>query len=83
MKVEVSKEAFWTGGAFESLFPNMDFDVFVQVGFLSKVLRAIIIRTLVRSLSCMNPQVIKEVVPFPEVFVTVSMFAFQDLYASL
>ena len=57
--------------------------MFIEVGLLSKVLRAVVIWALVWSLLSVDSKVVEEVVPLPEVPVTILVFALQDFNASL
>jgi hypothetical protein len=70
-KVEICKETLVTYVTIESSFSYVELNVFVKISFLSKSLLAVLIGTLVRFLIGMDPQVIKEVMPFSEVFSTV------------
>ncbi len=62
--------------ATEAFDPIMDLYVFVQVRSLSETKAAIGYRTYVRSLVGVNPQMIKEIVPFSKPLVAVFMVTF-------
>ncbi len=83
VEVEVCEETLGALIALESLFPNMDLNMFIEVGFLGKVLRAVVIWALVWSLLSVDSEVVEEIVPFPEVPVTIFVLALQYFNASL
>lgn len=69
-------------GATKSFDSFMDFNMFVKVGSLSKTEIAISESAFIRPFIGMNPKMIKKIVPFSEVFVTVFLVAFENFYIS-
>lgn len=67
----------------ESFFSRMNFQMFVQIGFLCEAESTILEGARVRLLVGMDPQVVKEIVPFSEILVTSIFFAFEDLDLTL
>jgi hypothetical protein len=65
--------------ALESLDSTMYFDMFIEVGSLGKAKSTIRERTAVRSFVCVDSEVIKEVVPFSEMFTAIFVITFQNL----
>lgn len=61
----------------------MDLDMLVEVGTLCKAMVAVWIFASVWSLICVDSEVVKEVVPLPEPFVTAHLIALQNLNKSL
>jgi|LauGreDrversion4_2_1035121.scaffolds.fasta_scaffold116098_1 hypothetical protein len=56
----------------------MNFHMLVQISSLSKAEIAIFESTLIRSLICVNPKMVEEIVPFSEPFVAIFMVTFKD-----
>ena len=63
-------------GALESLNTPMYLHMFVKVGSLSETVPAPSVGTIIGSLVSVDPQVVKEVVPFAEMLAKISMVAF-------
>ena len=61
----------------------MHFYMFIEVSLLCKRQETPLEVTLVRTLICVDPQVIKEIVPLPEVLATVFFIALQNFDDSL
>jgi hypothetical protein len=59
-----------TAKSFDS---SMYFNMFVEIGSLSETEPAIFVRTYIRSLIRVDPEMIKEIMPFPEPFVAALM----------
>jgi hypothetical protein len=78
LKVEVSIEHSWTVLAFESLYSPVHFYVFVKVGPLCEGKLTSRLRAFVGSFVSVDPKMVKEVVPLPEVLGAARVFAFQN-----
>ena len=61
----------------------MHFHMLVQISSLSEAKIAIFESALIRSLVCVNPEMIKEIVPFPEPLVAILVVAFKHFDVSL
>lgn len=65
--------------ALESFCSPMDFYMFIQVCLLSEGESAVWIWAQVGSFICVDSQMIKEIVPFPEVFAAVFLITLENL----
>ena len=63
-------------GAFESLHSSMHLNMLVKVSSLGETVSTANVRTIVWSFIGVNSEVVEEVVPFAEMFPTVSMVTF-------
>ena len=81
LHVEVSVEHTVAKLALESLLASVDFFMLAQISSLGE--GDVTDLAFIRSLICMDSEVIEEVVPLPEVLVAVLMVAFQHLDLSL
>jgi hypothetical protein len=59
----------------KSLYSAMNFDMLIQVGFLSEAILTSWVITFIWSLIGMNSKVVKEIVPFSEVFSAILVIA--------
>ena len=80
IQIEFCKEASVTVLASKSLLALMDLKMLVEVGLLSERMITALERTVIRSLVCVDPKVIEEVVPFSEDFLAVCMSASKKSY---
>lgn len=83
LQIEVCEEALLTDVASEALVALVDLYVFVQVRSLSEPMVTVREVASVRSLICVDAQVVKEIVPFPEPLVAVGLIAFEHLDEAL
>ena len=83
LQIEVGEEHAGTVRTCKSPYSLMHFQVFIQICFLSKTKLATFMVTLVRSLISMNSKMIKEIVPFPEMFSTFIVVTLQNFDLSL
>jgi len=78
LKVEVCIEHPWTMRTAKSLDSSMNFDMFIEICSLSKAESTVREWASIRSLICVNPQMVKEIVPFSEMLSTVIMVTLQN-----
>ncbi len=67
----------------EPFYSSMDFNMLVQVGSLGEAELAAINWALIGSLVGVNPEMVEEVMPFPECFPASFVVTLQDLDESL
>ena len=67
----------------KSFDASMHLDMFIQVRPLGEAESTFWEGAYIRSLIGMDPQMVKEIVPFPEMFATVLVIALKNLYKSL
>ena len=78
LEVEICVEHFVADVATESFHPSVNFNMFIQVCPLSETERTIWERAHIRSLICVDSQMIEEIVPFSEPFLTAFVIALQN-----
>jgi hypothetical protein len=83
IQVEVGKEHFEAVGARESLDSHVHFLMFVQISSLGECKAAVCLHAFVGPFLCVDPQMVKKVMPFPERFVATNCVALQDLNVAL
>ena len=66
-------------GTSKSLYATVYFYMFIEIGSLSETEGASFMRAHIRSLICVDPQVVEEIVPFPEAFAAVFVITFEYL----
>jgi len=76
-------EKLMTHRALVTLPLLMDDHVLVEVSLLSEALTTAWQRADKRSLPCVDPQMIEEIMPFPKVHLAAIVVAFQDLNQAL
>lgn len=82
-QIEIGIEHSGAVGASKSFNSSMHFHMFIQIRSLSEAESTVGEGAAVGSFICVDPQVVEEVVPLPEMFATVVMVAFQDFDISL